>query len=204
LSWYLHVLKNYATFSGRARRREYWMFVFYHVAAYLVLWLLIMAVSLPFRDSITGDGGAVIVLPLALYYVGTALPAIAVTVRRLHDTNKSGGWFFVAFIPGGVGAIWMLIMMSQEGDPYPNRYGADPKAPVGFQAAPPYQQPAGFPGQAGHPVQPGYPAPSGFPAQPAHPVQGYPVQGYPAPPVQQPDPGRPAVVPRQANPHYRL
>jgi uncharacterized membrane protein YhaH (DUF805 family) len=169
LGWYFGVLKNYAGFSGRARRREYWMFVFYHVAAMLVLWLLTIALSLPFRDSIDGDGGAVLMLPLLLYYVGTIVPAIAVGVRRLHDADKSGVWLLMALIPGGVGAIIMIVFFSQEGDRHPNRYGPDPKAPQGhypplysqqpvyqqpvrFQQAAPYQQPQQQPG----PRNPGY------------------------------------------------
>lgn len=206
MSWYLHVLKNYATFTGRARRREYWMFVFYDVIAYLGLWLLTMAVSFPFRDSISGNGAPIVLIPLTLYYVGTALPAIAVTVRRLHDTNKSGGWFFIALIPGGIGAIWMIILLCQEGDRHPNRYGPDPKAPIGYQVQqqyqPGYQAQPGYPAQQGQPIQPGYPAQpvqAGYPAQPGFPGQ----PGQPAPAFHQPYPGGPAPQ-QQANPHYRL
>ncbi|RRR98740.1 DUF805 domain-containing protein [Glycomyces terrestris] len=179
MSWYAGVLGNYAVFSGRARRREYWMFAFYHAAALLVLWLLTMALSFPFRDSIDGDGGAVLVIPLALYYFGTLVPLLAVTVRRLHDTGRSGVWLLMGLIPGGVGAIIMIVLLSQEGDPHPNRYGPDPKAPQGFHPPLVAQQPV--PGAPGGFAQPGSYAQSGPYAQPGPVAQPAPYQPQPGP-----------------------
>ena len=86
MNWYLEVLKKYATFSGRARRKEYWMFTLVHVLIALVL----MASS-----GLIGPVGALLYM---LYILGTIVPSIAVTVRRLQDQDKEWPWIFVSFI----------------------------------------------------------------------------------------------------------
>jgi uncharacterized membrane protein YhaH (DUF805 family) len=63
---------------------------------------------------------------LAIYFVVSIIPSIAVTVRRLHDTNKSGWWYFINFVPF-IGPIWLFILMVQEGNVGDNQYGTDPK-----------------------------------------------------------------------------
>ncbi|WP_329039184.1 DUF805 domain-containing protein [Streptomyces sp. NBC_00178] len=112
MSWYLAVLKNYAGFSGRARRKEYWMFALFHIIVALVL------VGL----------GAVIdsQIPYLIYIVALIIPTLAVTVRRLHDTGRSGWWFLISFVPL-VGGIVLLVFTCLEGVRDVNEYGADPK-----------------------------------------------------------------------------
>ena len=114
MNWYLEVLRKYATFSGRARRKEYWMFTLIHVLIALVL----MASS--------GLIGAVGGLLYTLYVLGTIVPSIALTVRRLQDQDKEWPWIFVSLIPF-IGSIWLLILLVTEGTKGENRFGADPK-----------------------------------------------------------------------------
>ena len=109
---YVNVLKNYANFSGRARRREYWMFVLINLVIAAVLTSISTLAKLP-------------ILP-ALYSLAIFIPGLAVVVRRLHDIGKSGTWFLIIFIPF-VGAIWLLVLLVTAGQPQANMYGEDPK-----------------------------------------------------------------------------
>ncbi|MBI1838180.1 MAG: DUF805 domain-containing protein [Flavobacteriia bacterium] len=120
MNWYLTVLKKYATFSGRARRKEYWMFVLFHI-----IFLIVAAIL----DS--SFGTTLPNIPYGLIYILYSLfvfiPALAVTVRRLHDVNKSGWWIFISLIPL-IGGIWLLVLQVTEGDSGSNEYGSDPKS----------------------------------------------------------------------------
>ncbi|GIO39983.1 DUF805 domain-containing protein [Paenibacillus antibioticophila] len=112
MQWYLKVLQNYVGFSGRARRTEFWMFILFNFLAIVVLRIL---------DSILG-----IALLGALYSLAVLLPTIALWVRRLHDTGKSGLWLLLALIPA-VGVIVLLIFACLDSDPAANQYGPNPK-----------------------------------------------------------------------------
>lgn len=83
MDWYIKVLKKYAVFSGRARRKEYWFFV---------LFSIIISVVLSLIDGVIGtyNSGAGVGLLTGIYSLAILIPAIAVAVRRLHDTNRSG------------------------------------------------------------------------------------------------------------------
>jgi uncharacterized membrane protein YhaH (DUF805 family) len=119
MKWYLQALKKYADFNGRARRMEYWMFVLFNV---------IFAISASIVDNILGTGweggGGLIYL---LYVLFAFIPGLAVAVRRLHDTGKSGWMILIIFIPI-IGFIWLLVLMFTEGDFSENEYGPNPKA----------------------------------------------------------------------------
>ena len=119
MKWYLMALKKYADFSGRARRKEYWMFGLFN------LFFVVLAAIL---DNIFGTtiGSAPYGLVYVLYIAATILPTLAVTVRRLHDINKSGWYYFMVLIPL-VGPILLLIYFCTEGDAGINGYGSDPK-----------------------------------------------------------------------------
>jgi uncharacterized membrane protein YhaH (DUF805 family) len=116
MNWYLAVLKNYAGFSGRARRREYWMFALFYLIALVVLSVIDQLVF----------GRAVLSL---IYLVATVIPAVAVSVRRLHDTGRSGWWYFINLVPL-VGGVLFLIFTVSEGNTGPNQYGSDPSLPA--------------------------------------------------------------------------
>ena len=113
MNWYLDCWKKYATFAGRARRREYWMFV---------LWNAVFGIGVVVLDAIVGGGGAL----FTLFSLASLLPSLAVCVRRLHDTDRCGWWILISFVPF-VGGIWFLILMVLEGSCGANRYGEDPK-----------------------------------------------------------------------------
>jgi len=120
MSWFLTVLRHYATFRGRARRREYWTYLAVYVPIYAALELV---------DLLTGtfDMESMMGALTGLYVLATVIPGTAVAVRRLHDTGRSGWWLLVSVIPL-LGAIVLLFFLIQEGESGDNLYGADPKA----------------------------------------------------------------------------
>lgn len=120
MSWYLKVLRNYVGFSGRARRKEYWMFTLFSSIAFIVTGIL---------DTVFGtfDAQAGIGLLSTLYGLAVFLPTLAVNVRRLHDTDRSGWWLLLGFIPL-IGGLVLLVFTLLEGTRGDNRFGADPKA----------------------------------------------------------------------------
>jgi uncharacterized membrane protein YhaH (DUF805 family) len=113
MNWFLHVVcDNYANFRGRARRQEYWMFVLFNLLN------LFAAAALSIQSH-----SMVVVL---VYHLVLMVPSLAVGVRRLHDTDRSGWWMLLALIPL-IGGIVLLVFMCLEGTRGPNRFGADPK-----------------------------------------------------------------------------
>jgi uncharacterized membrane protein YhaH (DUF805 family) len=116
MEWYLGPLKKYAEFSGRASRKEFWLFALFNTLAYLILFSISPAVGL-------------------VYALGTWLPAISVTVRRLHDTNRHGGWFWLQLLPL-VGIIILFVWMVSRGTEGDNDHGPAPLAATPSGARP--------------------------------------------------------------------
>ncbi|MFE0778041.1 DUF805 domain-containing protein [Streptomyces sp. NPDC058861] len=112
MNWYLDVLKKYAVFSGRARRKEFWMFTLFNFIAAVILSIL---------DNVLG----IQILSL-IYTLAVFLPALGVSVRRLHDTGRSGWWILIALVPI-VGFITLLVFNCLEGEQQQNAYGPNPK-----------------------------------------------------------------------------
>ncbi|UGY90294.1 DUF805 domain-containing protein [Streptomyces gobiensis] len=112
MHWYVDVLKKYAVFNGRARRQEYWMFA---------LISLVISIVLTIVDAVLGTGFIV-----GLYSLAVLLPSLAVGVRRLHDTDRSGWWLLIALIPL-VGVIILLVFLASDSTPQENSYGPNPK-----------------------------------------------------------------------------
>jgi len=170
MNYYLDVLKKYAVFSGRARRKEYWFFVLFNVIASILL--LVADIIVGTYDPKTQSG-----VISSLYSLAVLLPSLAVTVRRLHDTDRSGWWVLLPGI-GLVGLILMAVVlggnesteeispvislmlglfvlvfiallitlfvfMVLDGTPGPNRFGEDPKSleRLGTHQQEPYVQP---------------------------------------------------------------
>jgi len=119
MNWYLQVLKKYAVFEGRARRKEYWMFALFNLIFLIVAMII---------DNIAGT--TIDDLPYGVFYyiyaVAVVIPGLAVGVRRLHDIGKSGWYMLIALIPIA-GGIWLLVLFCTNGDPGDNEYGTDPK-----------------------------------------------------------------------------
>jgi uncharacterized membrane protein YhaH (DUF805 family) len=114
MNWYLEVLKKYAVFDGRARRTEFWMFALF---TFLITLALGIVEGVLFGDSSFLSG---------LYSLGVLLPSVGVSIRRLHDTGRSGWWLLITLIPI-LGTIVFIVFAVQEGEPGSNDYGANPK-----------------------------------------------------------------------------
>lgn len=128
MNWYLEVLKKYADFSGRARRKEYWFFTLFNIIFSLPLTLLDIWLGLADRSGWGPLGG--------IYTLAVFIPALAVLVRRLHDTGRSGWWFLIALVPC-VGGIILLVYLVEDSHPGDNQYGPNPKLDMQWPPPPP-------------------------------------------------------------------
>lgn len=120
MNWYIEVLKKYAVFNGRARRKEYWYYYLFYMLIYIVLIII---------DVVAGTFSAEAGMGLlsGIYTLAVLIPSIAVGVRRLHDTNRSGWWLFIGLIPI-IGAIVLIVFLASDSKPEENQYGPNPKA----------------------------------------------------------------------------
>jgi uncharacterized membrane protein YhaH (DUF805 family) len=114
-------LARYASFGGRARRSEYWSFTLFHSLAVL------LAMFVSYLVMLTNPALAIILYSFVIF--GTLLPHLAVSVRRLHDINRSGWWYLFGLVPL-LGTIALLVLLCTDGTRGPNRFGADSKATV--------------------------------------------------------------------------
>ncbi len=112
MEWYFGALQKYGQFSGRARRKEYWMFILFNI---------IVACVMAGIDGVLGTGGIL----YAIYALAVFIPGLAVTVRRLHDTGRSGWWFLLVLIP--LVGIAVFVFMCLEGAQEENEFGSNPK-----------------------------------------------------------------------------
>lgn len=119
MNWYLKCLKQYADFSGRARRKEYWMFTLFNIIFTIVTIIL---------DNVLGTASPELSYGLfyGLYVLAMFIPGLAVSVRRLHDVGKSGWMILITLIPL-IGPIWLLVLILTDSNPGENKYGQNPK-----------------------------------------------------------------------------
>jgi len=128
MNYYLAALRKYTVFKGRASKMEYWMFAWLNVIFGVVAFILdvvfrtssVIKIDLTnflvlFPGEISGFFGP-------LYFLAILIPFLAVTVRRLHDTGKSGWWCILGLIPL-VGTIWLIVLLASNGDREENAYG---------------------------------------------------------------------------------
>jgi uncharacterized membrane protein YhaH (DUF805 family) len=126
------VLTKYVGFTGRARRSEYWWFGLFVVIAEMPMFFVLMVTSAASGATTDPTGLAmggvnIVVLVVAeLLLLALVLPHLAVTVRRLHDTNRSGWFYLINFVPL-IGGIMLLVVLSEDSTRGPNRYGPSPK-----------------------------------------------------------------------------
>ena len=129
IDWVLEVFCKYATFDGRARRKEYWYWYLFN----LIVGVVICAVMMmsPAIETQTDNGlgwfGVFIRILGLIYSLGVVIPNLAVTVRRLHDTNRSGWSYFISLVPI-IGGILLFIFLVEDSTPGDNQYGPNPKA----------------------------------------------------------------------------
>jgi len=121
MGWYLEVLKKYAVFSGRARRKEYWLFALFN---FIFVFLLAITDGVLGLTSDSGQG-----VLSTVYQLAVLIPSIAVGVRRMHDTDHRGWWLLVPIVN--------LVFSIREGTKGPNDYGPDPKADVSARGVTP-------------------------------------------------------------------
>jgi uncharacterized membrane protein YhaH (DUF805 family) len=114
MNWYLEVMKKYAVFSGRARRKEYWMFFLFNCIIAFVIGFV-----MGFIGALLGIGATLSNLVSVIYSLAVLVPGIAVGVRRMHDIGRSGWWILFPFVN-----LVFLCLDSQPGD---NEYGPNPK-----------------------------------------------------------------------------
>jgi len=119
MNWYIGVLKKYAVFDGRAQRKEYWFFNLFSVL--VVILLVILGMMTGTFDEERGVG-----IFDSVYGLAVLLPSLAVSIRRLHDTGRSGWWLLVALIPL-LGAIALLVFMVMDSEAGDNQFGPNPK-----------------------------------------------------------------------------
>ena len=115
MKWYLQAWKKYAVFSGRAHRREFWLFFLFNYLAGVFVYFI--DYTMGNTDPQTGSG-----LLSSVYALAVLLPSLAVTARRLHDTGRSGWWILIGFVPL-VGWIVLIVFLVKRSDPGDNEYG---------------------------------------------------------------------------------
>lgn len=124
-------LRKYAVFSGRARRREFWLFWLFLIGIEIVFSILIGLAGGSITDptnrfgAMSGPAQALFAL-YGLVMLGLLIPSVAVAIRRLHDTNRSAWWILIALLPI-LGALVLIVFYLLDGTPGPNRFGEDPK-----------------------------------------------------------------------------
>jgi len=116
INTYVEVLKKYAQFNGRSRRKEYWGFFLANIIISAILGSL----------SLIPNIGGIFSMAAGFYSLAVMIPGLAVFVRRLHDIGKKWTWIFISFIPL-VGCIWLIVLLAKEGTKGDNKFGADPK-----------------------------------------------------------------------------
>ena len=133
MEWYLKVMRdNYANFNGRARRKEYWMFTLFFFLITVVIYFLFALLAFFMAGDLINLMNiewvpVVLGFSIIIYFLIHLVPSIAVTVRRLHDTGKSGWLYLLTIIPY-IGSLIIFIFTVIEGDKGDNKYGPDPKA----------------------------------------------------------------------------
>lgn len=106
------ITKKYATFTGRARRKEFWIYA-----------LIVFIIELIASGIDAAIGKPIISIIVGLFFL---IPGLAISFRRLHDIGKGGGWIFINFVPL-IGWIWYLVLMLKPGEEGANRFGMNPK-----------------------------------------------------------------------------
>jgi len=119
MKYYLNAIANYATFTGRASRKEYWMFVLFS-SVFMIISIVLD--NLFGTNIIIYDQKSVYGYIYLLYSFALMIPGLALCVRRLHDINKSGWTYLLALIPL-IGGIWLLVLLCTKGMSEENKYG---------------------------------------------------------------------------------
>ncbi len=125
MAWYLLAWQRATDFSGRSRRTEYWMFQLFNCLIAMALGLVAFAAGALSSEQ---DGFSVFSISIGVFGLVTFIPALSITVRRLHDIGKSGWWYLIAFVPL-IGGLVLFVFTLLDSEPDRNEYGPNPKVP---------------------------------------------------------------------------
>jgi len=128
MKWFIKVLRHYADFSGRARRKEFWMFVLFNIIFSFIWTFLLTIVFVLVNNNELSEEKLQFAIRVAYmsYSAAMLLPGLAVAVRRMHDLGKSGWMLLVGLIPF-LGGIWLFVLMLMDSQERGNKYGPNPK-----------------------------------------------------------------------------
>ena len=131
MKWFIKAFRQYADFSDRASRQEFWMFVLFNLL-FAMAWAFVAGLLTGLLGGSFNQESRLMFMYklIAIYYAVTTVPAMAVGVRRLHDTGRHGWWMLVSLIPF-VGGIWLIVLMCLDGSAGDNRYGSRPDGTMG-------------------------------------------------------------------------
>ena len=119
MNYFLDALKNYATFSGRATRQQYWMYILFYIVFYFIAVMLDINLGQFDKEKMTG-------FISTFYTFGLLLPTVAILARRLHDIGRSSWWILLILIPV-IGSLVILIMTLMDSQKNENKYGVSLK-----------------------------------------------------------------------------
>jgi uncharacterized membrane protein YhaH (DUF805 family) len=123
MAWYLLAWQRATDFSGRSRRKEYWMFHLFTFVVAMAIGLVALVIGLLFDAN---DGMIILTGGLGIYSIVIIVPSLSVLVRRLHDIGKSGWWYFISLVPI-IGGIILFVFTVLDSEPDRNEYGPNPK-----------------------------------------------------------------------------
>lgn len=112
MNWFMQALKNYAAFEGRARRKEFWFFMLFFIILSIIAAVIDGVIGLPILSIVV--------------FLGLVLPSISVSIRRLHDTGRSGWWYLLSLIP--IVGLVLIVFFCFDSQAETNAYGPNPKA----------------------------------------------------------------------------
>lgn len=114
--------QNYATFSGRSSRSAYWWVALYTFIVFLIPYLFLYFQLINYQLNGGGEISVALAVWCGLFWLANLLPNLALSVRRMHDIGKGGGWIFINCVPL-IGGIWFLVLTLMPSEPYENRFG---------------------------------------------------------------------------------
>ncbi len=141
MEWYFEVIRKYSDFQGRARRKEYWFFALFNALIGFVFFTVVGIVGAVLPSALRHLFIILFTGVFGLYWLGVLVPSLAVGIRRLHDTGRSGWWLLIGLVPF-FGGIILLVFHLLDSEPGTNEYGPNPKGVAGYMPpnpiAPPY------------------------------------------------------------------
>jgi len=133
MKWFIKNFKEYGIFRGRARREEYWMFYLFAILIEFAVVIVGAMFDAMFGNFNGGDSFPFVMITLiSIYGLALVIPGLAVMTRRLHDTGRSGWWYFISLVPY-IGAIVLFVFLVLDSTPGTNQYGPNPKGIEGYK-----------------------------------------------------------------------